>query len=625
MRFAGSAAAAAALLACACITPDVGSSSAALAPDWLLTIDGSGTWTDDADAERDRDVVYAWVDLRVANTRYHKRVLVEVAAPYEGGAVMRTLHPASYEGELGGGAEKWGCDSIELYPTGGPHGAHLGGPAMARARIQEDLDGDGVDEMSVTDWQPLYGDGEPIAMTDDPWVPGLDSPVSAADAGGEPIVLFAPFDDPGLTVLERIDAVIGRQLAAPDERHTLHAAVFNITDPEIVARLIDAHRIGVEVRLVVDGRKFRPWYAWHAGDDELMAAGVPVLGARRDASGAMHSKIAVFDGAEVATGSMNWEWGARHENHENMVLTDRADLVTAYARRFVALAGGPLRPRVVAGDAGAEVSVSFAPDERPHEIVGRLIDEATESVYVAMFTAKDVEYDEGGQPTSLLRKLVAANDRGVDVRVIVDHGIHEASEYHGIETPDDQTDEWLEAAGVHVVRADNTFGAYASMHHKFLTIDGRVAVTGAFNWYYDAAYRNDEDQLVWRDDAMARKFTGEMIDLLRRYDSDYDGDEWPTVRVDVAAHHDGTAWGEGVALVGDLGALGEWVVANGVQLDASGWPTWTASVELPMGTRFEYKLVTTGRDGAATWQAGANRTYTVPTDGGEAALEVGWW
>jgi phosphatidylserine/phosphatidylglycerophosphate/cardiolipin synthase-like enzyme len=267
------------------------------------------------------------------------------------------------------------------------------------------------------------------------------------------------------------------------------------------------------------------------------------------------------------------------------------------------------------------VSVSFAPDEEPHRIVGSLIDAAQDSVYVAMFTAKDVEYEENGQPTSLLRKLIAANDRGVDVRIIVDHGIHEASEYYGIETDDDPIDEWLEDAGVHVVRADNPFGQYASMHHKLLTIDGRIAVTGAFNWYYDAAYRNDEDQLVWRDETIARRFVGEMVDLLRRYDDDYDPSEWPSVQVDITARNDRTEWGEGVTLVGDVDVLGAWLPAEGIALDPIGWPLWSGSVELPIGTRIEYKLATTERS-AVSWEPGENRVFTVPTDGDVAALEL---
>lgn len=589
----------------------------ATAPDWLLSIEGSGTWTDPADDEHDYDVLHGWVDARVKNLRYHKRVLVEVLAPYESTATMRTLHPASYRAQLDDGYERWGADSIEIFADGGPGDTTLAGPVLARARLQHDLDDDGEDEMLVTDWNILHGDGDPIAPAEDPWAPGLDSPAHPVASPSDPAIFFAPFDDPGAATLAEIHAIIARQKESPQERHTLHAAVFNITDPEITDALVEAHQAGVEVRLLCDGRKFRPWYDWYQGDDRLLLAGVPLLGVRRDGNGAMHDKIALFDGRAVVTGSGNWEWGARFENHENVMLTEHADVVPAYARRFEVLAGGVQRPRAFAADPASDVSVSFAPDEEPHRIVGQLVDQAQSSLYLAMFTAKDVVYREGAEDTSLLAKLVAAHDRGVDVRVIVDHGIHEAAEYHGIETEDDPTDEWLESQGVHVVRADNSFGPYASMHHKFVVIDGRVLVTGAFNWYHDAAFLNDEDQLVWRDQGLARRYTGEFVDLLRRYDDAFQGDDWPVAQIYVEAFHDQTAWGDTVLLVGELEQAGVWNPALGVELDPAAWPIWRATLELPMGVRMAYKLVVRDAAGEVHWEQGRDRLLTAPTDGSE--------
>lgn len=611
MRFACSLALALPLAAACTAEPAAEPRATPLAAAWLLSIEDTGTWTDAAHT----DVVYAWVDVRVANVRYHKRVLIDVIAPYDDGVVMRTLLPAHYKAALGDGTERWGSDAVELYPQAGPGGRALAGPVAARARIQYDADGDGKDEMLATPWQALYGAGELVLPDRDPFA-GLRSPVRPA--GPESArVLFAPFDDPGRAVIDELDAITARQLANPDERHTIHAAVFNINDPEITARLIEAHQAGVEVRLVIDGRKFRPWYGWHTGDDQLLAAGVPVLGVKYPGTGAMHTKLALFDGERIATGSFNWEWGARHENHENMVVSADPELIAAYARRFEMLAGGVQLPR-----AHAIERLSFAPDEQPHRIAGELIDAATTELFVAMFTAKDIAYVEHGAPTSLLTKLAQAAARGVDVRVVVDHGIHEASEYHGIVTPDDPSDEWLEAQGVHVIRADNRFGPYASMHHKFVIADRQLVVTGAFNWYHDAAFVNDEDQLVVRDEHLVARFIGEANDLSRRYDPQYDPADWPHVELEIAAHHAGTHWGDGLRLVGELPALGGWSPASGVVLDPAGWPAWRATVTLPIGTRFSYKLVVVDAAGRAHWQPGPNRDFTVPTEAG--TLRCAW-
>ncbi|MCA9608521.1 MAG: hypothetical protein KC619_23110 [Myxococcales bacterium] len=597
-----------ALLAIGCAEPGRHDTAALEAPGWALSTAGTGTWEVDGEP----GLVHAWVDARVANLRYDKRVFVEVLAPYEGGRFMRTLHHAVHRAPEADGRERWGTDAIEIYPEGGPWGAHLAGPVAYRLSMQHSVDGE--ERMVVTPWRALYGEGALVLPENDPFDTAPSAELHPGASPAAPEVLFSPWDDPGRRVLAEIDALIEAQQREPDVRHTLHAAVFNVYDDEIVDRLIAAHRAGVEVRLMIDGRKLRPWYDWHRGDDRLLDAGVPVLGVLRPETGAMHDKIAIFDGRRVMTGSMNWEPGARHENHENVVVLEDPEAVAAYAARLHAVAGGVQRARAHAVDPHASISVSFAPDEHPAAILGQLVDAAEHTVHVAMFTCKDVEYWQDGRRTSIFERLASAAARGVDVVVIVDEGIAEASEYHGVLSEDDPSDERLEAMGVRVVRADNLMGPYASMHHKVTVIDGAVAVTGAFNWYYDAAFRNDEDQLVIRDPAVAARFEGEIVDLLRRYDEGFDASAWPAASIEIEATNDRTVWGERVVLVGDLPELGAWDPSAGVPLHADRWPVWSATLSLPRGVRARYKLVTIDASGRARWEPGVDRELTA-TDG----------
>jgi phosphatidylserine/phosphatidylglycerophosphate/cardiolipin synthase-like enzyme len=575
---------------------------------WALRAAGSGSWTEPNAKKPEWNVVRAWVDARVANVRYHKRVFAEVRVRYRGGAVMSTIAPLAYE-RADGDAEIWGTDAIEIHPNGGPYGAPIDGPAMFRLRMQHDLDGDRKDEMIVTPWARLHGDGAAWTPDDRAWKPGLTSPVRATSRTRLD-AYFPPFDDAGAVMVREID----------EARTSVHAAVFNINDARIVDALVRAHARGVDVKLVTDAGKLRPAADWQTGDDALLAAGVPLLGVARGGRGAMHDKIAIIDGKKVTTGSFNWEPGASRENHENMVLTDDPQLVAAYAARFTALAGDVMRPRREASDPNGAAYVAFAPDEEPHRAVGRLIDAAKKSIHVAMFTAKDVEYEENGAKTSILKKLVAAKKRGVDVLLVTDHGISEAAEYFGVVSDDDQTDEWLEREGVHVVRADNTFGRYASMHHKVMVVDGEIVVTGAFNWYHDAAYLNDEDVLVLREPALAARYSGEIVDLLRRYDPAFDAAKWPSVTLDLSTVHDATRWGERVVLMGDLPQAGAW--QKPLVFDAASWPTWRASLELPAGVRLRYKLAVQRADGSFAWENGDDRVLTAPTGTEHAALRI---
>lgn len=82
------------------------------APEWLLSLNDTGLWVDD---ER-RGVLRAWMDARVANTRYDKRIFIEVKSIYRDQREIRLLAPAHYRGKLGSD-ERWGSDDIELYPS----------------------------------------------------------------------------------------------------------------------------------------------------------------------------------------------------------------------------------------------------------------------------------------------------------------------------------------------------------------------------------------------------------------------------------------------------------------------------------------------------------------------------
>ncbi len=567
--------------------PAAAKADSAEAPERLITVHGFGTWQD-AEGEAEWSTQKAWVDARVANWRFDKRVFVEVDVPYEEGSRMRVLYDAGYRGALGDD-ERWGTDAIEIHVDGGPDAAVLSGPVGARLRVQADLNGDGVDEVRVTPWFTLFGVGDYVPASDDPWGPGLSSPVEPGAERAE-VVAFAPFEDPGAIVLEEIEAA----------RQSIHAAIFNLSDPEIVEALVRAHQRGVQVRLITDASKLDPRADYLRGDDRLLRAGVPLLGVARPGHGAMHDKIGLFDGRVLTTGSANWQTGARLENHENLLRTERPELIEAYASRFVALAGGPRIRRQI--DESAEAWVRFGPDEAPAEAVARLIDSASHSLQVAMFTAKAYE----AEGPDLFEHLARAAERGVEVTLITDLGIAEPAEYFGRISGDDQTDERLQARGVKVVLADNTFGPYASMHHKYFIVDGHTLGTGALNWYFDALFVNDEDLLVRRDPALVQRYTDEFVHLLHRYDADFDPAAQPAVEQRFEVQGD-TQWGESLVLVGDLPELGEWDPSEGLALDPEDHPRWRARLELPRGARFAYKLVRRDARGALHWESGEDR------------------
>ena len=112
-------------------------------------------------------------------------------------------------------------------------------------------------------------------------------------------------------------------------RRRTFAEVYTLTDAEIVARLVAAHRRGVDVRVILDPNQ--P-YNMHARD-VLVGAGVPVRWYPVPKGALLHAKIGLFDGVLVL-GSANWTLSGLGVNHEVDIETKDPSAIAAYGSRF---------------------------------------------------------------------------------------------------------------------------------------------------------------------------------------------------------------------------------------------------------------------------------------------------
>lgn len=123
-----------------------------------------------------------------------------------------------------------------------------------------------------------------------------------------------------------------------------------------------------------------------------------------------------------------------------------------------------------------QVRVMFSPNGGAAQFLVEQIDAAKESIWVATydFTSR-----------YLVRALVAAQERGVAVAVVLD----------GLIRPEETaTISHLRAGGCDVYLDD----AHASMHNKYAVFDARTVVTGSYNWTDRAERRNSENLLALR-------------------------------------------------------------------------------------------------------------------------------
>jgi cardiolipin synthase len=149
-------------------------------------------------------------------------------------------------------------------------------------------------------------------------------------AGGHPAPLAAVAGEiaqtaPGEEIRSMLEAALvratGRALAE----------VYTLTDPEVIAQLIQAHRRGAVVRVLLDPNQA---YNLH-GFAVLKAGGVEVRWYPIPRGALLHAKIGLFDG-ELVLGSANWTLSGLGVNHELDVETGDPRAVAAYEARFAA-------------------------------------------------------------------------------------------------------------------------------------------------------------------------------------------------------------------------------------------------------------------------------------------------
>jgi len=149
-------------------------------------------------------------------------------------------------------------------------------------------------------------------------------------AGGRPSPLGAFAGEiaqtaPGEEIRSMLESALLRAV------HRALAEVYTLTDPEVIAELVEAHRRGAMVRVLLDPNQA---YNLH-GYSVLSASGVEVRWYPIPRGALLHAKIGLFDGALVL-GSANWTLSGLGVNHELDIETSDPAAVAAYGARFAA-------------------------------------------------------------------------------------------------------------------------------------------------------------------------------------------------------------------------------------------------------------------------------------------------
>ena len=138
------------------------------------------------------------------------------------------------------------------------------------------------------------------------------------------------------------------------------------------------------------------------------------------------------------------------------------------------------------GCSAPSVEVAFSPSPEAGELVEATVDSAEHSIDAALTLVRS---------KSLTKSLIAAQRRGVQVRVILEKR----------ELDEDYYIDKMQKKGILVHIASRYFPG--DMHDKYIIVDNKTVQTGSFNYKGKSIKRNAEDVIVIKDDtAIAAKY-----------------------------------------------------------------------------------------------------------------------
>ena len=323
----------------------------------------------------------------------------------------------------------------------------------------------------------------------------LTAPVSTAPADSSAEWIHVYFTNPSGPNAKSLRGGPDADLAAAIEaaRLSVDVAVFELDLWSVRDALIAAHRRGVTVRLVTDSDNIE-------GKEiqDLKDAGIEVLGDRRESL--MHNKFAIIDGREIWTGSMNFTINDAYKNNNNLLRMRSSKLADDYTNEFEEMfirdqfgQGSPANtPFPSLEIEGTHLEIYFSPDDGAAAHMVEHIQRAQRSIHFLAysFTSDDIA-------DAILERAHS----GVAVS-----GVFEASQ---VESNLGGEYQRLLDAGLDVRLDSNVY----NMHHKVMTIDGQVVVTGSYNFSANAEERNDENLLVIENPALARQYETEFVKI----------------------------------------------------------------------------------------------------------------
>ncbi|MFC2061451.1 phospholipase D-like domain-containing protein [Elusimicrobiota bacterium] len=148
-----------------------------------------------------------------------------------------------------------------------------------------------------------------------------------------------------------------------------------------------------------------------------------------------------------------------------------------------------------------------------YSAVKEVIDNARQSIAVAMFSISLDEDNEKSRVYKLCNSLVEAKNRGVDVRIILDQNVNfvHMDKYNTweIEGKNRNAYNYFKENDMHVFYDDKT----KYLHSKVIVVDEEIVITGSTNWSHAALTQNNETSVLIRSTGLAKSILDSFLKI----------------------------------------------------------------------------------------------------------------
>jgi len=273
--------------------------------------------------------------------------------------------------------------------------------------------------------------------------------------------------------------------AIDSARLSIDVAAYSISLNSVRFALINAHKRGVTVRMVMESTNMD-----RSDPQALIEAGIPIVGDKRD--GLMHDKFMVIDKSEVWLGSMNFTDSGAYEDNNHLFRIRSTKISENYTKEFEEMFlenrfGENVlseTPHPTLTIDGTRVDTFFSPDDGVASQIATVLSGAEESIYFLAFS-------------------FTSNDLGAIVRDKAEAGLTIAGVMDEEQVSSNQGTEYDPFKQAELdVRIDGNEG---QMHHKVFIVDEKIVVLGSYNFSQSAETRNDENILIIYNEAIAEQ------------------------------------------------------------------------------------------------------------------------